>query len=137
MGYETLIAQGVQIASQQFDSMKVTVMHRAWIGDDGRGGEAFAAPVARRALVDPTKRQRVTASGSLVMTYATLTWLDPIPDTAPNSGKVRQQPIDPRDVFTLPDGGTAPIVQTGGFTSSLTNRGFINETILGSIVRGQ
>jgi hypothetical protein len=137
MGYEDLIRSSVaDILSPQFESMKLDVVHEAWIGDNGQGADAFAAPVIRRALVDLTKRQRFTAAGAVVMTFATLTWLDPIPATTPNAGKVREQPIDPRDVFRLPDGGTAPIVQTGGFTDSATGQPFVPETILGSVVRG-
>src|SRR6185436_10857551 len=102
MGYEDLIRAGVALASGQFESMKGDVIHKAWIGDDGQGADEYAAPVVRRALVDMTKRERMTGSGALVMTYATLTWLDPIADTTPNTGKTREQPIDPRDIFILP-----------------------------------
>jgi len=116
--------------------MKLNVTHEAWIGDDGQGADEFAAPVVRRALVDLTKRERATSSGRTVMTFATLTWLDPIAATTPNAGKTRENPIDPRDIFTLPDGGTAPIVQTGGFADSATGQPFVNDTILGSVVRG-
>lgn len=138
MGYEDLIRDAVaNILSPQFESMKLDVTHTAWIGQDGAGGDAFAEPVTLRALVDLTKRKRATANGRLVMTFAVLTFLDPIEDTAPNAGQVREQPIDPRDVLTLPDGGTAPIVQTGGFADSQTGRGFVNDTILGAVVRGE
>lgn len=137
MGYESLIRAGVALASSQFESMKLDVVHRAWVGQTGDGEDDFAPPVTRRALVDLTKRQRMTGSGQLVMTFATLTFLDPIADTAPNAGQTRQQPIDPRDLLTLPDGGTAPIVQAGAFADSGTERPFLQEVILGSVVRGQ
>lgn len=135
MGYEDILRSAISgIMSPQFESMKLNVTHNAWIGDDGMGGDAFAAPVTRRALVDLTKRQRYTANGVLVMSFASLIWLDPIAATTPQSGKVREQPIDPRDQFVLPDGGTAPIVQTGGFADSATGQPFVNETILGSAI---
>lgn len=137
MGYEDLIRSGVALASSQFESMKLDVSHAAYIGQTGDGEDDFAPAVTRRALVDLTKRQRFTANGQLVMTFATLTFLDPIEDTVPNSGQTRQQPIDPRDVITLPDGGTAPIVQAGAFADSGTNRPFLQEVILGAVVRGQ
>lgn len=137
MGYEDVIRAGVATASTQFESMKLDVVHRAWTGEDGDGGDTFAAPVTRRALVDLTKRMVSGAGGRLMMTFATLTFLDPIADTNPSTGKVRENPIDPRDTLTLPDGGTAPIVQTGGFTDSGTQRPFLQETILGTVVRGQ
>lgn len=138
MGYEDLIRNSIAgILSPQFESMKLNVQHAAWIGQTGDGEDDFAPTVTRRALVDLTKRQRMTPNGQLVMTFATLTFLDPIEDTVPNSGQTRQQPIDPRDVLTLPDGGTAPIVQAGAFADSGTERPFFQEVILGSVVRGQ
>jgi hypothetical protein len=112
-------------------------VHKAWIGEDGDGEDEFAAPVSRRALVDLSQRLRVTKGGRTVMTFATLTFLDPVPDTTPNAGKVRVQPIDPRDTLTLPDGGTAPIVSGGGFVDSLTGQPFVNEVVLGTVVRGE
>lgn len=136
-GYENILRDAIaSILSPEFESMKLDVRHHAWIGDDGQGADVFAPPVVRRALVDLTKRERATTTGRVVMTFATLTWLDPIPATSPNPGKDRINPIDPRDVFVLPDGGTAPIVQTGGFVDSATAQPFVNETILGSVVRG-
>lgn len=137
MGYEDAIRAGVATASSQFESMKLDVMHKAWTGEDGDGTDTFAAPVSRRALVDLTKRVLSTPGGRLVMTFATLTFLDPISDTSATTGKVRENPIDPRDVITLPDGGTAPIVQTGGFADSGTTKPFLQETILGTVMRGQ
>lgn len=138
MGYEDIIRDALAtIVSPELETMKLNVTHLAWIGQDGAGEDQFASPVTRRALVDLTKRQRVTGSGQLVMTFATLTFLDPIADTVPNAGQTRQQPIDPRDVLTLPDGGTAPIVQAGAFADSATNRPFFQEVVLGSVVRGQ
>lgn len=138
MGYESILRDAISgILSPEFESMKLDVQHYAWIGDDGEGTDLFTpTPVTRRALVDLSKRERVTANGRTVMTFATLTWLDPIAPTSANPGKVRENPIDPRDKFVLPDGGTAPIVQTGGFADSLTAQPFVSDTILGSVVRG-
>ena len=132
-----ILQSGIAIASEQFDGNKVDVTFRAWTGSDGKGGDTYADPVTLRCLVDATKRLRTTANGQLVMTFATLTILDAIEDTAPAAGERREQPIDPRDILILPDGGTAPVVQTGGPTDASTSRPLFNEVILGSIVRGQ
>lgn len=137
MGYESIIEAGVALASAQFDSMKMDVVHKAWIGEDGDGEDQFASPVVRKALVDLTKGLRATKGGRMVMTHAVLTFLDPVPNTTPNTGKVREQPIDPRDVITLPDGSTSPIQSGGGFGDSLTSQPFVNEVILGVLVRGE
>lgn len=132
-----IFESGIAIASDIFEGNKCDVVFKAWVGSDGRGTDAYAAPVILRAIVDATKRQRTTANGNLVMTFAALTFLDAIEDTTANAGEAREQPIDPRDILILPDGGTAPVVQTGGPTNPNTGSGFINETILGTVVRGQ
>lgn len=136
MGYESLFESGVKILSSQFESMKLNVTHTAWIGEDGDGNDAFAAPVVRRALVDLSKQARVTKAGRTVMTFATLQFLEPIANTTPNAGKIREQPIDPRDSLVLPDGGTAPIVSTGGFADSVTTQPFVVEVVLGTVMIG-
>lgn len=132
MAYEDLIRAGVALASSQFESMKLDVTHSAWIGEDGDGGDEFADPVVRRALVDLKKRTFRTKSGQLVTTFATITFLDPVPPTTPNVGKRREQPIDTRDHLMLPDGGTAPIIDAGGFADSGTGKPFVLDVILGS-----
>jgi hypothetical protein len=138
MGYESLIRDAIaNIASPQFESMKLDVVHTPWIGDDGQGNDVFGSPQTLRALVDLSQRQRYTSQGVLVMTFAVLTFLDAIPTTTPNTGFIRQGPLDLRDSIVLPGGGTAPVVQAGGFADSGTNLPFVTDTILGSVVRGQ
>lgn len=134
----SILNVAVAIASGVTGSLgfKSTVTHTPWIGQDGRGGDSFGTPVSRLALVDLTKRQHFTASGVLVMVYATVTFLDPIEDTTPNSPWTRDQPIDARDIITLGDGTTAPIQQTGAFQDGATNRPLFSETILGHPVGG-
>lgn len=131
-----IIRSGVAIASSVTDSLKADVTFLAWIGEDGMGNDVFATPVTVRCLVDPSARERVTASGKLVMTFATLTVVDPMDDTTPNSPFTRSNPVDPRDQFILPGGGTAPVVEAGGFMDAGTERGFIGEIVLGSVIRG-
>jgi hypothetical protein len=137
MALMDIIRTGVAIANKVVESVKCDVTFEPWIGQNGKGADQYGTPVTLRALVDPTKRQRFTQSGALVMTFATLTILDAVADTAANTGETREQPIDPRDIIRLPDGGTAPIVQTGGFTDPSTGRPLLNEVILGSVIRGQ
>jgi hypothetical protein len=132
-----IFESGIAIASDVFEGNKCDITFKAWIGSDGRGTDEYASPVTLRGIVDATKRQRTTANGNLVMTFASLTFLDAIDDTTANAGEAREQPIDPRDILILPDGGTAPVVQTGGPVNPLTGTGLINETILGTVVRGQ
>lgn len=132
-----VLRSGVQvIAAGILESFKGTVQHEAWIGSDGRGGDSYATAVPRRALIDLTKKQLHTGSGTFVNVFATLTFLDPIDATTPNTGFTRANPIDPRDIITLPDGTTAPIQVTGAFMDPVTSQPVFSETVLGTPVRG-
>lgn len=134
MGYEQLIRDSIAgIMVPQLASMNITVQHEAWVGDDGRGADEFAAAVARQALLEVKQEQVYTRSGTLATSMATLIFLSTIEDTTPNTGKQRLQPVDPRDRITLPDGTVAPIIDAAGFIDSGTERPFVNEVKLGFI----
>ena len=113
------------------DSLEVDVVHRAWLGQSGSGVPAYSAPVSRRAIVDKRVRNVYTAEGELVMTKAYLAFLEPIPPTTSNPPFVRANPIDPHDMFILPDGTTGPVVIAGGFVDANTLQPFFNEVYLG------
>jgi hypothetical protein len=127
-----VIAGAVQIANQvTTDLQDRTVMHSAWIGDDAYGTSAYASPVARKALVDLSTAPRYSKQGESIETKATLTFLDVIPPTQANAGAIRANPIDPRDIITLPDGTTGPIIRIGGFVNADTHLPFVCEVTLG------
>lgn len=128
MGLSDVIRAGVGIASTTFQDVKVPVVHRAWIAQAGDGEDTFASPVTRLAIVDQTRKMRYTKSGKLVMTTASIIFLDPID---PNGAATRQEPIDTRDSLVLADGSTGPIVSAGGVLDSATGRPFVNEVLLG------
>lgn len=133
MSFADIIRQGVQIADALTVDLQVTVTHQAWIGQDGSGKDAFNAPVNRKALVDRAVKPMLTKEGKLIIVLATVTFLDPIPNTTPNANQQRINPIDPRDIITLDDGSTAPIQKCGGFEDAGTLSNFVNEVVLGNI----
>lgn len=118
-------------------SFKGTTQYSAWVGQNGAGGDEYATAIPVEAIISLKKEQRFTPSGAPVMTVATLLILDPMADTAPNTGQTRQQPVDPRDVFVLPDGSTAPIIESSGLMDPATSRGFTGKVVLGVVIRGQ
>lgn len=131
MGFANLIRNGVALASSLTSDLQATVTHRAWMGETGDGEDSFANPVSYKAIVDPSRRQKFTSSGVLVNVLATITFLDPV---TRNGAANRQEPIDPRDVITLPDGTTAPIVDVNGFWDAGQSRPFLNVVTLGFVV---
>jgi hypothetical protein len=124
------IRAGIQTANTVTKPLQGTVQHAAWIGQDGFGADTWAAPVSRAALVDLTRKLRATQNGRLVMTVASITFLDVL---SANGASGRTEPIDDRDKITLPDGTTGPIVSVGGFMDALTGRPLLNEVLLGEL----
>lgn len=108
--------------------MEASVTHTPWTGQDGYGADTFGAPVPRRAIVDMTRKPRVTRAGKLLMTIAEITFLEPITD---NGASGRDEPIDTRDKIVLPDGSTGPIVSVGGPVDPVTGRPYLNTVLLG------
>lgn len=131
MALVDVVRAGVKIASGVTKSFQDVVTHQAWIGQDGAGRDRFAAAVTRRALVDRTTRNAETSTDVLVTVVATLTFLDPVLPTTPETGQVRANPIDPRDIFTLTDGTTAPVVSGGGLQDAGAGVPFVSSVVLG------
>lgn len=125
------------VLSTTVDSFKANVTYRAWVGDTGDGEDQYAAPVVLRPIVNRKKKIRFTSGGAVVTVIATLTFTDPVAETAANVGKTREQPIDPRDKFTLDDGTSAPVLSsTGGTINPSTGHPFAMRVELGTVERG-
>lgn len=132
MSLADTVRNGVATANTLTKDLQATVTHKPWIGQDGAGAEQYGTPVMHNALVDRTRKPLFTNSGKLIMTLATLTILEPIPDTVPNSGQQRVNPVDPRDIFILDDGTTGPIVKAAGFEDAgAAPAPYLNEITLG------
>jgi len=140
MGYDTLIRGLVKsIISPQFESMKMDVTLKAWIGETSSGKKQYAEPRLLRALVDfeGQGEQRYTRSGTIYVLFAQLIFTDlPIAETTPNAGQTRTQPLDERDIITLPDGRSAPVVQISGFGDPTTNAPYAPTVTMGVVIRG-
>jgi hypothetical protein len=137
MAIRAALISGIKIVSKQVADVKVPVSFQAWIGDDGKGGDAYAGAVTVRPVVSRKARVIRTEGGQFAHTLATLTFVDPVAPTTAQAGRTRRQPFDPRDLFVLPDGSTAPVVDIGGPMDPKTSDTFIHVVTLGNVPRGQ
>jgi hypothetical protein len=142
MGFDSLIRGLVKsVISPSFETMKMTVTVTPWIGEGPSGKKLYGTPYTLRALVDYEGRagtQRYTNNGSIVVPMCILTFVDlPLPETTPNAGQQRQNPIDNRDIIQLPDGSTAPVVDMSGFGDPQTQAPYAPTVTLGVVMRGQ
>lgn len=132
-----ILNTGIAIADNITKSLgfQPTVYHRAWTGQNGFGTETYtAAPgTARRAVVDLTRKQVTTTTGKLVTVVATVIFLENVPA---NGAPGRREPIDPRDIITLPDGTTGPILDApSAVVDGATGVPFFNQVMIGELER--
>lgn len=132
MGLDALIRTAYRVAHSATASLQVTVLHQRWRGKDGYGKPKYADALERTAIVEPTRRFIRGANGQDLQARATVTFLAPLDDL--NVGLAvpgRQNPTDPRDVITLPDGTTCPILDIVSMTDPTTERPYAETVILG------
>ena len=111
MALDDILRSGIALADTITKPIQATVTHKAWIGQTGYGGESYAAPVNRKAIVDLTRRMRTRGDGTVIAIAATIIFLETVPANGTVTVPPRSEPIDDRDVITLPDGRTGPIIK--------------------------
>lgn len=128
MDLAKIVRKAVAVVDTVTDSFQANVLYFAWVGQDIYGKPTFASMVPHKALIDYHQKLRQVSTGKAIMTLAHLTVLDPI--TA-NGALGRQEPIDTRDIFVLPNGVSGPIVDSKGFVDAGTGNPFVQEVWLG------
>ena len=133
MGLDAIVRSAVATANSVTASLQATVTHAAWIGNQGDGTGAFAAAVGRQAIVEYEERERTTPTGTETVTVPRVTFVQPIPATTPTDpvNAPRKNPIDPRDIFTLPDGTAGQVSSVEGIVDPSTNAPYMLSVLLG------
>jgi hypothetical protein len=131
MSLAGIVRSGVAIANRITKPLQATVTHYPWISETGDGAPDYDTGVPVRAVVEHRQRRFLTARGQEVVSEHQIFILDPVD---PNGAPDRQEPIDIRDKWVLPDGTTAPAVRIGGLVDagSATGDTFYHEVWLGA-----
>ena len=103
-----LLDDAVSIADQVTDALelKATVSHQSFMSADGAGNRLPGPVVFRKALVNKKQQLVKAATGEMVMSQASVTFLSPVIVTL-------------YDRIILPDGTTGPILNTEGFVTNI------------------
>lgn len=132
MGLADILRGGIAIADNATKDVQGAVTWRAWTGQNWKGEDTYADPVSIRAVIDQTRKRRYSAGGQMITVVASLTILETVPPNGTVTVPPRQEPIDTRDMITLPDGTTGPIIQGPGAVYDPGAGGpFLNEIQLG------
>lgn len=124
MALNDLIRKGLQIADKATSSLQATVQHAAFIKNDGEGGYLFATPIPRLALIERKQKAFRNKEGDEVVSTHVVTILRPVD---PNGAAGRQEPIDPRDVITIPDGSASGILHVETIVDPAIGAGYYHQ----------
>jgi hypothetical protein len=134
LALDSIIRKLVGVAHKLTTPLQATVVHEPWIGTEetpaGKktGKPVYGTAVARLALVEYTDALSRRTTGEEVKSRAKVTFLVPI---EANGADNRQEPIDPRDRITLPDGTSGPILSINGLVDPSTEEPYLYEVSLG------
>lgn len=136
MGFGAIVRAGVALAhtlTSGDDGLQVEVTHRAWVDQDIRGDGVFDPPLNEPAntltCFYSDKSERIERNGIVLEVKSKLTFLNPV---QPNGAAGRNEPIDNRDIITLPGGKTGPIVAVDGFADSATGQPYVLKVYMGA-----
>jgi len=107
MGLDNIVRSGVALANKVTGSLQGVVTIKPWIAQDVNGTATYGAAKKVKAIIELGEKSLKTANGVSVDIQAKITFLQPI---KANGAEGRVEPIDDRDVITLPDGTTGPTI---------------------------
>lgn len=132
MSFADDIRDGIATIHGEIASAEIPVTFEAWIGQTSDGDDDYADPVVLTAFVMQTNKKIWSRDGRLVDTQAYILFTVPIADTAPTSPATRNNPVDPKDKFTLSNGMTGPTILGKGPIDSATERPYMLEVYIGA-----
>lgn len=107
MGLADIVRSGVATINKVTDSLQGQVTIKPWVAQDVNGTPTYGAIKKVKAIIELGEKSLKTSSGVSVDIQAKITFLKPI---KANGAAGRVEPIDDRDVITLPDGTTGPTI---------------------------
>jgi hypothetical protein len=105
---------------------KIT-LHR-WQGQGYDGAPNYAAPLTLTAIVEYKQEARQSNTGQLRTSRAYIIILSPL---SALGAAERSEPIDERDLITLPNMTTGPIIETYGVIDAKTQLPYCHEIWMG------
>lgn len=109
-------------------SLQTTVLLSRWISQTYDGTPSYAAPLSLQAVVEYKQEQRQSPNGQTRVSKAHIVLIRPLD---PLGAANRSEPLDERDLVTLPNMTTGPILETSGVVDPDTGRPYMHEIWLG------
>ena len=128
MALDSIIRNAVAKIDNVTKTAQVTILLSRWTGQTYDGTPSYAAPLSLQAIVEYRQEQRQSPSGQTRVSKAHIVIVSPL--TAQGSAN-RSEPLDERDLVTLPNLTTGPILETAGVVDPKTGRPYMHEIWLG------
>ena len=125
-----IVAGGIAIAHNITNDggLQATILLSRWVSQDASGAASYAAPISLTAVVRYRSETRESQSGTSSVGKARILILTPL---EPHGATGRSEPIDERDLVTMPDLQTGPILEVGGQVDGVTGTPFYHSILLG------
>ena len=127
--FSALTRKGLEIADSLTESLQVIVTYRPWIGFDGYGSQLYGDAQQIEAIAEKSNALLKDSEGNEIRAENTITI--PRPITA-NGATGREEPIDPRDSFVLPDGSGGIVASVDTVVDPSSGYGYYKVVYLGS-----
>lgn len=136
--YAKLLRSGVATIKKTTESLQPIVLLNQWTGQDVYGKATFSHGEGRvgspyKVILNQQPMLHKDSAGQVVAVAAYAAFLEPV---VPNNALNRINPIDPRDIITLPDGTTGPIIEVKGFIDAGTDKPMFSEVWIGAAGAG-
>lgn len=128
MGLDDVVRSAVATANSVIADLQDNITLAPWTGSDSHGAPTHGTAVTFSAIVNRRVKPVRSVNGELVMSKAQIIILEPV---AANGATGRHEPIDARDIPTLPDGDTGKILETEGLYDPSTHAGYYHVIDLG------
>lgn len=129
MALDDIIRSAVGTVDSVTKGIQTTILLSRWISQDYQGTSSYAAPIPLKAIVDYKQEMRQSPSGQTRVSKAHIIILTPL--TALGGSSERSEPLDERDLVTLPNMSTGPILETAGVVDRKTGLPYMHEIWLG------
>lgn len=128
MALDSLVRSLIGTAAKIAAPFAVIVQMTPWTGSDTYGNPTFGASVPLSVFLTVAKVRVKLSSGDVVQQKASFD----IPSAVtPNGATGREEPIDPRDTFTLPSGEVCTVLDVRGPMDPATSAPFVTTVVLG------
>ncbi len=128
MGLDALVRSAVKTARTLTLSLQPAVSIARWTGDNGKGKSSYATPISVKALVVRKQKLITLSDGRQTLSSTYVAILEPL---SAQGATGRHEPLDERDVITLSDGTTGPILSITGLVDGSTGKPYYHEVYLG------